>query len=337
MLTKRSAEAKPNARFTVSVVIPAYNAENDIGLCLDALTQQNYPRDLYEIIVFDDGSVDSTGAIVRNHSVRYFYQQNQGPAAARNSGAKEANGEILLFTDSDCIPDSNWIEAMVEPFHDPETVAVKGAYVNKNRHIVARFAQIEFEERYAMLEKEDSIDMVDTYSAGYRKEIFSALGGFDTRFPSANNEDTELSYRLASHKYRMIFNPKAIVCHLGHPSTVAAYFRLKFGRGYWRMIVYKQFPEKMIKDTYTPQSLKLQIITLFLSIALLSLPLMFSSWSLIFPFAAGLLFILFSIPFMLFAWRKDTIVGVCTPFLLTVRAASLGLGAAWGILYDKFR
>ena len=154
---------------------------------------------------------------------------------------KEAQGEIILFTDSDCVPSDNWISEMVKPFEDKEVVAVKGAYKTRQKSITARFAQLEFEERFEMLKKAESIDMVDTYSAGYRKDIFLLMGGFDPYFPVANNEDTELSYRMSKLGYKMVFNPDAIVYHLNHPSSIKRYARLKFWRGYWRTVVYKRF------------------------------------------------------------------------------------------------
>jgi glycosyltransferase involved in cell wall biosynthesis len=87
-----------------SVIVPAYNAESTIGKCLDALERQNIPRDEYEVIVVDDGSTDNMPGIVKRFPVKYISQQNKGPASARNRGAGEAKGEIILFTDSDCVP-----------------------------------------------------------------------------------------------------------------------------------------------------------------------------------------------------------------------------------------
>ena len=251
----------------VSVIVPAYNAQKTIGQCIEALLSQKYQRENYEVIVIDDGSTDGTAEIVKTYPVKYLYQRNQGPATARNVGVKEAQGEIILFTDSDCVPSDNWIAEMVKPFEDKEVVAVKGAYKTRQKSLTARFAQLEFEERFEMLKKAESIDMVDTYSAGYRKDIFLLMGGFDPYFPVANNEDTELSYRMSKLGYKMVFNADAIVYHLNHPSSIRRYARLKFWRGYWRTVVYKRFPDKMLKDTYTPQTLKLQILSLFLLIA----------------------------------------------------------------------
>ncbi len=314
----------------VSVIVPAYNAQKFIGKCIEALLAQKYQRENYEIIVIDDGSTDRTSDIVRTYPVKYIFQKNKGPAAARNAGAKEAKGEIILFTDSDCIPFDNWIEEMVKPFDDTEIMAVKGAYKTNQKSIIARFAQLEFEERFEMLKKAGSIDMVDTYSAGYRKDIFLQMGGFDVNFPVANNEDTELSYRMSKLGYKMVFNPEAIVYHLNHPDTIKRYIRLKFWRGYWRMVVYKKFPDKMLKDTYTPQTLKLQILLLFLLLAVIPFAIVFPKgiWL---PVITTISFCILSLPFCMLAIKKDPIIGIFTPFFLSIRAGSLGFGMLYGM------
>src|SRR3972149_2189459 len=314
----------------VSVIVPAYNAQKTIGQCIDALLAQTYPRESYEVIVIDDVSADGTADIVRAYPVKYLYQRNQGPATARNVGAREALGEIILFTDSDCVPFDNWIAEMVKPFEDKEVVAVKGAYKTKQKSMMARFAQLEFEERFEMLKNAESIDMVDTYSAAYRKDIFLQMGGFDPYFPVANNEDTELSYRMSKLGYKMVFNPDAIVYHLNHPISVKRYARLKFWRGYWRTVVYKRFPDKMLKDTYTPQTLKLQILSLFLLIAAIPFAVAFPKGVYLLIIMA-ISFCVISLPFIMLATRKDPLIGVFSPFYLFIRAASLGFGMLLGI------
>ncbi len=318
----------------VSVIIPAYNAEDTLNQCLAALALQTYPADSYEVIVVDDGSTDKTGTIAKKHGVRYIRQQNQGPAAARNKGVKEARGNIILFTDADCVPDKDWISQMLKPFEDGQVAAVKGAYRTRQGSLMARFAQLEFEERFELLKKSDSIDMVDTYAAGFRREIFLKLGGFDTSFPVANNEDTELSYRMSNEGYKMRFNPQATVCHLRHSDTVAKYARLKFWRGYWRMVVYKKFPDKMLKDSYTPQALKLQILFLYASLGLLALIVIWPALK--FPFLLSLTaFGIVCVPFVLFAIKHDLGVGLLSPVFLIIRAASLGAGMIWGVISLK--
>jgi glycosyltransferase involved in cell wall biosynthesis len=315
-----------------SVIVPAYNAGKTIGVCLGALSRQSVDAADYEVIVVDDGSKDDTAEIVKTFSVRYLHQANRGPAAARNHGAREARGEIILFTDSDCVPSADWIAAMTKPFGDADVVAVKGAYRTNQRSLTARFAQVEFEERFDLLKRAPSIDMVDTYSAAYRADVFRQTGGFDESFPVANNEDTELSYKLSRMGRKMVFKPDAMVTHLNHPATLGRYARLKFWRGYWRMVVYRRYPDKMMKDSYTPQTLKLQILFLFLAGAWLPAMLLWPR-DIVYPLAASLfLYVLSMAPFALFAIRRDPAVGMLSPLFLSVRAASLGLGFFWGVL-----
>ncbi len=318
-----------------SIVVPAYNAQKTIKECLTALFRQTVETKDYEVIVVDDGSIDLTGSIARGFPVKLIRQDNKGPASARNNGARQAKGEIILFTDSDCVPENNWIEEMALPFRDKGVCAVKGAYRTEQRGVVARFSQVEFEERFAKLKKEPSIDMVDTYSAGFRQEVFLGLNGFDENFPVANNEDTELSYRMSSKGMRMVFNPNAIVAHLNHPDSLGRYARIKFWRGYWRMVVYRRFPGKMLKDTYTPQMLKLQI--LFLPPMLLSLAFLLSGpTSAVYPFIFfALCFLAASSPFLLIAFSNDPLVGIFSPALLMLRAGAIGLGVFWGVLTGR--
>lgn len=320
----------------VSVAIPAYNAEETIGACLDALARQTYSAGPVEVIVVDDGSTDRTKEIVEEHDVRYVHQSQSGPAVARNRGIEEAHGSILLFTDSDCIPEPNWVEEMLDPFEDPEVIAVKGAYRSPQKSLVARFAQIEFEERYEMLKRASSIDMIDTYSAGYRLATLRETGGFDTSYPEANNEDTELSYRLAEQGHKMVFNADAIVNHLGHPDSISKYMRLKFWRGYWRVKVYRQHPSKAVSDSYTPQSLKLQIAFFYLALATLFASAVVSPAAVVF-FVSTLAFATTAVPFAVFAIRRDATIGLLSPFFLAMRAASIGAGVLWAMVGFFFR
>jgi len=315
-----------------SVIVPAYNAEKTIAACLRALAGQTLDKSAYEVIVVDDGSKDGTADVVKSFPVKYLHQANRGPATARNHGAREARGKIILFTDSDCVPSPDWIAEMVKPFDDPDVVAVKGAYRTNQRSFTARFAQVEFEERFELLKRAPSIDMVDTYSAAYRADVFRQAGGFDESFPVANNEDTELSYKLSRMGRKMVFSPDAVVYHLNHPDSLRRYARLKFWRGYWRMVVYRRYPDKMMKDSYTPQTLKLQILFLFLTACWLVAMLLWPR-GIVYPLSATLfLYGLVMTPFAVLALRRDPVVGVLSPIFLTVRAASLGLGFMWGLV-----
>lgn len=107
----------------ISVIIPSYNSEKTIKQCLESLIQQSLKS---EIIVIDDHSTDKTVAIVKSFSqIRFFQQSHQGPGSARNLGAKNARGNILVFVDSDMEFDRNFLEDLTKPI---TTAGVKGSW-----------------------------------------------------------------------------------------------------------------------------------------------------------------------------------------------------------------
>ncbi|RJR17362.1 MAG: glycosyltransferase [Nitrospiraceae bacterium] len=316
----------------VSVIIPAFNAEKTIGRCLDALTKQDY-RGEYEIIVVDDGSTDSTPDIVSKFvKAQLIRQKNAGPAAARNRGASISVGEIILFTDADCVPEPDWISEMLRPFYENSEVAgVKGAYKTKQKEITARFVQLEYEDKYNYMLKDKFIDFIDTYSAGFRKDVFLEMKGYDTSFPVACAEDVELSYRMSNKRHKMVFNPDAVVYHT-HPDSLIGYLKKKYKFAYWRMLALKKNPDKALKDSHTPQTMKIQ---------LLFPPLIFASTLLaflnsIFLFPVLLLITVFlstTLSFALRALKKDVLIGLLAPGLLFFRASAQFLGVLSGAVF----
>ncbi len=317
-----------------SVIIPVYNAETTLSLCLKALSHQSVAKEDYEVIVIDDGSTDNTSNIAKKFNVNYISQTNQGPATARNKGARAARGDIILFTDSDCIPDHSWIKEMVSPFKDSDVVAVKGIYKTSQKELAARFAQAEFEDRYDLLKKSSSIDMIDTYSAAFRKDIFLDMGGFDQSFPVANNEDTDFSYRLAVAGYELVFNPKAFVYHT-HIDTFVKYLKLKFWRGFWRMIVYSRYPDKAVKDSYTPAVIKVQTMLMALSLPLLFLSL-FVPYLLYLALLSWCTIIILAFHFSFKTFKKDKIVGLISPGVVLLRSLVFATGSLWGLVRCLF-
>jgi glycosyltransferase involved in cell wall biosynthesis len=314
-----------------SVIIPAYQAEGTIDRCLQALEHQTVPRGCYEIVVVDDGSKDDIRTRVQAYDgVHLFVQAHTGPAAARNLGVQHAQGEIVLFTDADCEPTEEWIEGMVAPLCDDRIVGVKGAYLTDQKEIVARFVQLEYEERYHRLTREACIDFVDTYAAGYRRKVLVDAGGFDPIFTEASVEDQELSFRLARLGHRMAFVPQARVYHWGHSRNLWAYCRRKFKIGYWKVWIASRYPEKIWRDSYTPPALKAQILLLGLGgiclVAAVWWPPLW--WGVT---VSALSFLATTRPFAARAWGRDPIIAILSPVMLLVRAMALGIGFASGL------
>jgi glycosyltransferase involved in cell wall biosynthesis len=320
----------------VSVVIPVYNGAATLLAGLRALRRQTYPLD--EVIVVDDGSTDSSGDIARGFGVRVISQSNAGPAAARNRGAAVAQGDILLFTDADCVPAPDWAERMITAFTGPGVVGVKGVYRTRQRGLVARFVQAEYEDRYDRMRVLATIDFVDTYSAGYRRDIFLASGGFDVSFPTASVEDQEFSFRLAEAGHRLAFVPDAQVFHI-HDRTLGEYVRRKFWIGYWKVRVMREHPGKLVRDSHTPQVLKLQVGLAALGGLLVvggvltsAISVEPSRWLALAGLGTWVVLLVSGLPFLAKLLRRDPAVVFVAPLLLFLRAWALGMGFLAGLL-----
>jgi len=113
----------------VSVIIPTYNRKASLLRTLDSLSRQTYPADRFEVVVVDDGSVDDTPSVVREKypfSLRYVRQPNQGDAIARNLGAQESRGDLLIFLDDDITVVPEFIAGMVKEHQGQERLVVAG-------------------------------------------------------------------------------------------------------------------------------------------------------------------------------------------------------------------
>lgn len=316
---------------TASIIIPAHNAGRTLDACLRALHEQDAPDAMADIIVVDDGSTDDTSEVAHRWGATVLHLPGKGAAAARNLGARHARGEVLLFTDADCEPAPDWVREMLTPFaRNPAAAGVKGTYCTRQRSLTARFVQLEYEDKYRRMERLPAIDFIDTYSAGYRRDIFLRYGGFDESFPGANVEDQEFSFRLAADGHLMLFQPRAVVCHQ-HADSPRAYVRKKYWIGFWKVKVHLRHPSKAISDSHTPPVLKAQI-------GLLALTLLAGAAGLLLPalwYAAGLSGVaLFGsmLPFCRWAWKRDRAVALASPFYLLARAGALGFGLTAGIV-----
>ncbi len=329
---RKGSRAAPLA----TVVVPAHNAAPTLGECLRALLHQTLPREAYEVLVVDDGSADGTAEVARALGVRVLRQPHRGAAAARNLGARHAQGGILCFTDADCRPAPDWLAELLAPFQaDLGVAGVRGVYRSDQREPVARLVQWEYEDRYRRTETFPQIDFVDTYSAAYRTDLFLVHGGFDESFPGASVEDQEFSFRLATQGYRLVFQPRAVVYHR-HPATWRAYARKKFRIGYWKVQVLWRHPKRVAGDTHTPPVVCLQVALAGLAVSgLVWAPLW--PWGLALAGGAALALAISAVPFLRFVRERDPSLAPWVLPFVGVRALALGWGLVCGVLGLAFR
>ncbi len=319
-----------------SVIIPAYQAEGTIGTCVQALNEQTVPRAQYEIIVVDDGSSDRTAAVARQAGAdRVLTIPHGGPSAARNAGVRAAQGEIVLFTDADCEPWPDWVEQMTAPFADPDVMGAKGVYRTRQRALIARLVQLEYEYRYERMARLPSIDFIDTYAAAYRRELFLGYSGFPPDVPIPSVEDIDFSFRLAQAGHRLVFVPDARVWHT-HPSDLRAYLVRKARYGFWRGLLYLRHPEKRRGDTHTDPALKKQFVLIALAFLFLIGGLL---WRPLLLGVAGALaaFLWTTLPFVRWAWAQDRAVALAWPGVTFLRGLFQGAGLAIGLAYHRWR
>jgi cellulose synthase/poly-beta-1,6-N-acetylglucosamine synthase-like glycosyltransferase len=205
----------------VSIVIPAYNATGTIRLCLDAVLGLDYPRDRYEVIVVDNNSTDGTPEVVSQYPVRLVYEREiQGPHAATNTGVRHAQGEIIAFTDSDCVPEPGWLRALVAPFADPEVVAVGGrieAYRPASR--VEKFLGEEIRPFRNCVRLSNSFPAsIITGNAAYRAEAFRAAGMFNPYMYTGSEVDLSWRVQWMTGK-KAVYVPEAVVYHKFSPGV----------------------------------------------------------------------------------------------------------------------
>ena len=198
----------------ISVIVPVWNDERRIGQCIEALKRQSLGSDLFEIIIVNNGSTDSTAAVVSSYAgVVLLHEPNPGSYTARNTGLAHARGEYVAFTDADCIPQRDWLELGLRAVQGRTDIGIvagrivfcepTGTYsracLNYDRHLSLR------QEDYAR----DGLAITANWFS--RRSILLENGGFDATMRSGG--DHALSRRVSKGGLRTIYLSTAAVAH----------------------------------------------------------------------------------------------------------------------------
>ena len=202
----------------VSVVVPTCNRPDMLARCLNALIEQDAPHGTWEIVVADDGRSDATRCQVEHLArmvcrdrlvIRYVRPCSaSGPAAARNAGWRAARGEIIAFTDDDCIPQPGWLK------HGTAVMACGYALVGGWVNVPSVANPTDYERNAALLGTSELV----TANCFIRRSVLEALGGFDERFAVAWREDSDLLFRAFDAGMPVGSAPEAVVEHPIRPA-----------------------------------------------------------------------------------------------------------------------
>lgn len=228
---------KPQTPF-ISIVIPTYNRPERLADCLESIINLEYPGDRFEVIVVDDGSKMPLEKVIEPFKNRLkitlLKQQNQGPATARNTGAKQASGDFIAFTDDDCKPAPDWLSKLAARLVTAPNSMVGGKTLNalpNNLYSTTSQVLIDYLYNYYNLTSQKS-NFFASNNFALPSKRFQALGGFDTTFPLAAGEDREFCDRWLQYGNEMVYAPEVQVYH-AHKLTLSSYWRQHFfyGRG----------------------------------------------------------------------------------------------------------
>ncbi len=193
------------------VIVPAHQAEATLGLCLDAIFAAGFARQ--EVLVIDDGSRDATSAVAASKGVRVIRNDiAQRPAKARNRGAAEAGGDVLVFIDSDVVVHPGLRNALLHHFKDPSLVGVIGSYdaAPDAPSVVSRYRNLLHHATH-----QDAAGDTPTFWSGLgamRRDAFEAAGGYDSSWEDI--EDVELGLRVTAAGGRILLDPTLQGTHL---------------------------------------------------------------------------------------------------------------------------
>ena len=204
-----------------SVVIPTYNEGDSLQLCLDALRKQTF-QGSYQVIVVDNGSTVNIPEVdAADPLVKLVKEPTPGSYSARNTGIRHAEGEIIAFTDSDCIPDAGWLESADRVLAQDKDVALLAGRVRIFYEDARNPTAVElFENQYSFKQDENvKQGWAVTANVFVRRAVIDDIGVFNTATFSGG--DSEFTRRAVEAGYQLAYSHDAAVQHPARRTTVS--------------------------------------------------------------------------------------------------------------------
>lgn len=227
----------------VSVVFATHNRARRLDMLLRSLAEQTLPADQFEVIVVDDGSTDATTQVIDLHAgsapfaVRALrLDPGRGPAVARNAGWREASGELVAFTDDDCVATPDWLASGLAAYEEHPWAVIQGVVEINPAELdrMSPFAHFVIHNRPG--------GGYPTANIFYPRKLLEMVEGFDAAaFPTVDGEDTDLAMRAFEKGAESVWLPQARVLH--GVLEVGALHRIRVGARWTPLVqLYKRYP-----------------------------------------------------------------------------------------------
>lgn len=220
----------------VSVVIPTFNRLPYLKKCIDSLLASDFED--FEIIIVNDSSTDGTREYLnsfRNQNIKIVHnKENLGKSKSRNQGIKISSGDIIAFTDDDCVVDNDWIKNLIKEFGDGNTGFVIGGVFYVSRSLKAHFPERIVQNKKAVWPM--------TCNMAYRKKVLDKIGYFNAKYDDYNNEDTELALRAIDQGEYCNRAKDAVVFHQQSFWSVKSLLRSARNAAAWPLLK-KEYPD----------------------------------------------------------------------------------------------
>ena len=222
----------------VSVIIPTHNRCEILQLCLRELAQQTYPIEKFEVIVVADGCSDNTVQYLEGNisplTIKVLIRPGNGPAAARNAGARIARSDLFLFIDDDVIPGVNLLQSHVDVHKQNNNVVAVGPYIppkpGRSDYFLTETYEF-WQELFKQMETADGVARFQFVLGGnlsISKTFFDDVAGFNETLKVM--EDGELGYRLLKNGAKFCYAKEASAMHMNTTDINKAVHR-KFDEG----------------------------------------------------------------------------------------------------------
>ena len=327
-----------------SVIIPTHNRKDEIKELLGSLENQSLSKDLFEVILVDDGSTDGTKEWVEKFenkssmNITYIRRLHGGPGTTRNEGMKIASGDVFVFIDSDCIAPPEWLENIKNTFDRDPSIQAFGGRDDARQDFspllkAINYAMTSFLTTGGMRggkKKRLAKFYPRSFNMGIRRGLYARIGGFGTL---RHGQDIEFSHRILQSRAKVAYLSDAVVYHKRRTS-LKKFFKQVFNWGVARINL-SRVDAAMLEPLHFAPAVGLWVALFFTLTAFLYQP-AFISW-LGFAALAGLALLGTGVHAAL-KWKSlstGLLAPVVTVFQITGYALGFTLAFIWRVVLKK--